>query len=233
MTLVIAHRGASFEAPENTLSSIKRAIALGVDCIEIDIHLTSDGIPVVIHDPTLQRTTNAQSSIRVEEITLEELKKLDAGSWFSSEFTGETIPTLAEVLSLNRQGIKLMIEIKKGIVQGSKLVNAILPHLPKNDPTIHLGSFELDIVEALQSTDYSLIGIVEEPENIQKFLDQGLSHLAIWSQILEPRLIETLHEKGVDVWVFTVDDIDKASFLRSIGVDGIITNHPRKISEGY
>ncbi len=94
--IIFAHRGASISAPENTLSAFELAVKLGARAIELDAMLSSDGIPVVIHDHTLERTTNGRGF--VSDFTCAELMKLDAGAWFSEEFTGERIPTLEQVL---------------------------------------------------------------------------------------------------------------------------------------
>jgi glycerophosphoryl diester phosphodiesterase len=99
-TRVIAHRGFSGVAPENTLVAIRRGIEIGADMAEIDVTLSKDGYVVVIHDETLDRTTNGTGP--VSDATLEELQRLDAGSWFAPEFAGEKIPTLGEVLDLVR-----------------------------------------------------------------------------------------------------------------------------------
>src|SRR5262245_13704174 len=100
MFTLIAHRGASSEEPENTLASIRRAIELSVDWVEIDVHLTRDLVPVVIHDSTTSRTTDSQKKLKIESSPLEILKQLDAGSWFHLRCKEERIPTLAEVLQL-------------------------------------------------------------------------------------------------------------------------------------
>lgn len=231
MTDIIAHRGFSAEAPENTLTAIKRAVELGVDCVEIDLHLSKDGVPVVIHDSALTRTTNIQRPMRVEHLTLEELKELDAGSWFSAEFAGEKIPTLQEVLSIDRGSTKLMLEIKKGLLPAKDISAQILSHISSPDPSIIIGSFEPEIVKAVQEAWPSLIGIVEEPPFINSFIELGIRHLAIWSKIIEPRLIQSLQEKGICVWVFTVDDSKIGKFLHSLGTDGIITNNPKKLQQ--
>lgn len=231
MTLLIAHRGVSYEAPENTLSAISRAIDLRTDWIEVDLHITKDGVPVVIHDSSLMRTTNNKDPVCVEDLTLAELKKLDAGSWFSPSFAGEQIPTLEEVLALDRKGVKLMLEIKKGRSSAEELCSKILSVLPSQDESIILGSFEPDIMSYLLTTKYSVIGIIEESRFIETFLQMGIKHLALWSKILEPRLTERLHEQGVMVWVFTVDDLKTAEFLKALGVDGIISNNPRFLRE--
>lgn len=109
---VIGHRGAAGYAPENTMVSFERGIALRADAIELDIHPTSDGELVVIHDPTLERTTNGHGL--VAQHTLAQLKELDAGSWFHPSFHNERIPTLIEVLSWARGRTRVVIEIKQG-----------------------------------------------------------------------------------------------------------------------
>lgn len=233
MTILIAHRGASSEAPENTLKAIKRAIDLRVEFIEMDLHITKDNVPVVIHDPKPTRTTNLKKPARVETLTLQELKKLDAGSWFSPAFAGETIPTLEEVLDLDFHGVQLMLEIKKSSLPVDELMSLIYAVLAKKRPSAILGSFEKEIVQSLLQSDYPVIGIIEKPEMIKTFLDMGLKHLALWSRIMEPGLVRTLQEQGVKIWVFTIDDCKKAQFLRSLGVDGIITNNPQKIRKGF
>lgn len=108
--VVIAHRGASAYHPENTMAAFRSAHEMGAEMIELDILLTKDGIPIAIHDETLERTTNGTGM--VAEFTLEELKELDAGSWFSKAHKGETIPSLEEVLEFAKGKIALNIEIK-------------------------------------------------------------------------------------------------------------------------
>jgi glycerophosphoryl diester phosphodiesterase len=110
--LAIAHRGFSGAAPENTLAAFKRAMEVGSDMIELDVHLSKDGQVVVIHDDTLKRTTSGMG--KVADFSLQELKRLDAGKWFGSRFFGEKIPTLNEVLELTRGKIPIHIELKEG-----------------------------------------------------------------------------------------------------------------------
>lgn len=109
---VIGHRGAAGYAPENTMVSFERGIALRADAIELDIHPTSDGELVVIHDPTLDRTTSGQGLVSAH--TLAEIQALDAGSWFDPSFRDERVPTLVEVLEWARGRTKVVIEIKQG-----------------------------------------------------------------------------------------------------------------------
>src|SRR5271156_1995633 len=109
--LLIAHRGASGHAPENTLAAFRKAIAQGVAFIETDLQLTRDTHLVAIHDDTVNRTTNGQGA--VHDLSLEEIRKLDAGSWFGSEFAGERIPTLEEILDFSKKNdVVFYLELK-------------------------------------------------------------------------------------------------------------------------
>ena len=108
--LIMGHRGAMGHAPENTMASFRKAVELGVEAIELDVHLSSDGKLVVIHDETLDRTTDGQGPVVAK--TLTELKALDAGSWYKPEFAGERIPTLEEVLDWARDRVPVVIEVK-------------------------------------------------------------------------------------------------------------------------
>lgn len=226
MLEIIAHRGASHEEPENTLSSMKRAIDLKVDYIELDVHLSADGVPVVIHDPTFCRTTNAEKGKEVRKTFLNEIKSLDAGAWFKGNNTNETVPTLEEVLNLPLGNIKLMIEIKEDIDQ--ELSSAVLD-LTKRYPHVEtiLGSFcphTLGYIQK-QNPEASLIGIAETHEEVTAFEQLELDHLALhYSLIMEGHQFS-----AKKIWCFTVDDHLIAQELAKKGVSGIITNHPKKI----
>ena len=127
MTKIFAHRGSKGTHPENTLASFREAVLVGSDGIELDVHLTKDGQLVVVHDETVDRTTNGTGEIR--NLTLAEIKAMDAGSWFKNDFAGEKIPTLDEVLhllkELNFNG-QLNIELKTDIIQYEGLVEKCL-----------------------------------------------------------------------------------------------------------
>jgi len=248
---IIAHRGASSSAPENTLSSIRKALSLEVDYIEIDVRLSNDGIPVVIHDESLVRTgriiTNDHSSAAhapfeianplVHELTLNEIKSYDVGSWFHDSYVGEPVPTLQEVLQENWLGTGLMIEIKECDQSPKVIVEAIfevlnnMPALPSN---LLIGSFCLEtITEVNKRLDPSkpiaqVIGIAESSDMIPQFLQNGASHIALCQSILTPDLVDRLNKQDVEVWTFTVDDHLFAKKLVSYGVSGIISNAPSK-----
>lgn len=231
--LRIAHRGASKVAPENTIAAVQEALFLGVDFVEVDARLSKDGIPVVIHDANVSRTTNLKKPLLVEDLTLKELKELDAGSWYSEQFKGEKIPTLEELVSIDFGVTGLMIEVKEGRTPVEVVAKNIMKSLKNRNCAISIGSFSKKIVETLipLAENCVVMGIIEKADNIAGFVEMGLKRLAIWYRLIDRSLIQALHEKNIEVWTFTVDDIKKAQFLNAIGIDGIITNNPKKLSE--
>jgi glycerophosphoryl diester phosphodiesterase len=235
MLKIIAHRGASKEAPENTLSAIKMALEIGVDYIELDVHLSLDEVPLVIHDARLGRTVKGNVLQKVAHLTLEELKTLDAGSWFAPHFSQERISTLQEVLSLDRQSTGLMIEVKKGYTPTETLVSSIGRTLLKQPHSIMenvcIGSLYFPILAEFrnQFPFIPLIGIVEKENLLPDFQQLNLTRYAFWYKLINPYLNKKLQDEGAQVWAFTVDDVKIAKFLHSIHTNGIITNDPRKL----
>lgn len=233
MVDLIAHRGASSEAPENTLSAIQAAANLSVDYIEIDIRLSKEGIPIVIHDSTLLRTTNCLKSLSVSKIFLEEISSHDAGFWFSPIFKGEKVPTLKDVLNLDLGKSGLMLEIKKGPYLPQKMADAVLDVLKNHAPQslkYKIGSFDLSILEAFKQRGFhSLIGIIDSKKMLKYFIESSFKHLAIWHKLISPPLIQFLHVHSTLVWSFTLDEPSAVAPLLKGNLDGIITNKPRLI----
>lgn len=228
MLKLIAHRGASAQAPENTLSAFRQALEIGVDAIELDVRLTQDGVPVIFHDAFINRTTNANLHKRIDQMTLQELHKLDAGSWFDKKYAGEKIPTLEDFFSLERGSTGLMIEIKEGRQPPKEMVASILQRVPQQ-PNISLGSFSLEIVDELlkQNTRHTIVGIIEKAAMTDAFMDRKLRRLVFWYKMIDPMLVQRLH--GTEIWAFTVNTLRVAEFLKAIHIDGLITNHPHII----
>ncbi len=230
--LKIAHRGASGEAPENTIVSFQRAIAQGTDVIETDARLSEDREIVLIHDETVERTTDGRG--KVSQLTLKEIKNLDAGSWFGKEFSGEKIPTLSEALEVIRGRTKLNIEFKgKDPLLVPKVTNLLKE--------------EGFIKEAiLSSFDYSFI---EEAKRLEPRITTGLLFATPsqrgksfpywkWADLILPRynliskkLVEKVHGEGLKVIVWTVDEPEKIKRLIDLGVDGIASNYPALLTE--
>lgn len=235
---IIAHRGASAEAPENTLSSFRTAISLGVDFVEFDVRLCKDGIPILFHDPTLARITRVRYAPHLHKMQLVHIRKVDAGFHFNESFKGELIPTLEQALNLEWEGTGTMIELKLARELPEKLVKNVfdvMNAVKKLPPKIVMGSFSLDIISLLleqQKTSrfpFEVIGIIEKVPMIQAFINLGVKHLALWHRIINPLMIKELNERNITVWTFTVDKTKLAKKLISLSVNGIITNNPRSM----
>src|SRR6266550_1457246 len=171
--LVIAHRGASGNAPENTLAAFKKAVALGAPFIETDLQLSRDAHFVAIHDATVNRTTNGQGA--VHDLTLAELRRLDAGSWFGSEFAGEHIPTLEEILDFaKKHDVVFYLELKPSGSWGGE--HALISSLRESGEirrTVVI-SFDAAILDAVRKIEPTLmIGLLYDG-NIEKPIDRAL-----------------------------------------------------------
>lgn len=233
----IAHRGVSSEAPENTLIAFRIAIEMGVDFFELDVQLSSDGIPIVIHDSSLERTTNFSNPTPVSHLSASELKALDAGSWFDPQFHGEQIPTLQEVLDLPRKQTGIMLEIKITPIDPEKIVQAVLQVLSSSNISskspILIASFSRAILEEVRKAapDQPLIGLADDESGLKALIDNRFNHLCPEESLLSPKVIKNLRSSGLCVWTFTVDDPKRAEELRLAGIDGIVTNRPRELKD--
>jgi glycerophosphoryl diester phosphodiesterase len=239
-TQIIAHRGASKEAPENTLAAIKRAISLKVDYVEIDVRLSKEGIPVLLHDPSAARMIGVKKTPLIHQLPLVQIQELDVGQRFGHAFIGEKIPTLWEALSLDWNHTGLMIEIKECPQHPKILVDAVLAvitQMKKPLPHVIIGSFSIEIIKEVQQhlADFTfpmgIIGIIEKLEKLTPFIEQGVKHVALWYRLITPNLVHSLKEQGIAIWTFTVDDITMAKNLISSGINGIISNDPQMMIE--
>jgi len=225
---IIAHRGFSSKAPENTLSAIEKALQLGVDMIEIDVHLTSDNQIVVIHDDTLDRTTNGRGKVVSKNLAY--LKQLDAGSWFHHSFNSEKIPTLDEVLSLVDGKAVVLIEMKGDtniypelpVLLAKKLIDA-----QAFDWCI-AQAFEIKLIDKLYrfAPTISCFYLIEN-EAIH-FNQQNYFYKAINPNfdLLDDELVNNLHDNGLKTFPYTVNKKEDMLKLINFNVDGIITDYP-------
>jgi glycerophosphoryl diester phosphodiesterase len=142
--IVVGHRGWLQKYPENTLTGFSAAIALGVDAIELDVYLTKDDRLVVIHDQDTDRTTGVPGSVR--DMTLDEIRRLDAGRWFSSEFTGERIPTLDEVMELAAGKVALAVEVKPPGGTSGRLCEKLIPLVKSYPDDVVVHSFDANFL---------------------------------------------------------------------------------------
>lgn len=171
--VIIGHRGAAALAPENTLSSFKAAFEVGAEVVEMDVQRTKDGHLVIMHDDTVDRTTNGHGSIK--DLTLEEIKKLDAGAWFSDKFKGEKVPTFEEVVSWAKGKVKLDIEIKKSL-QYPGIEKEIIEILKKNDfeKNVLITSFDRTCIQNVNNLSPSIeTGVLLHPDPLVKALKIG------------------------------------------------------------
>src|SRR5208282_5830658 len=190
--LLIAHRGASGHAPENTLAAFRKAVALGVHFIETDLQLTRDTRLVAIHDDTVDRTTNGHGA--VHDLTREELRKLDAGSWFGSEFTGERIPTLEEILEFaKKHDVVFYLELKPGGSWGGE--HALITALRNSGEIARtvVISFDAAILAAVRKIEPTLMtgllyeGQLDDP--LDKALEIGARQVAVRGDLVTPWLL--------------------------------------------
>jgi len=235
----IAHRGASGygHAPENTLAAFRKAIEIGVDAVECDVQCTKDGQVVVIHDSTLNRTTDKRGVI--QKLTLDEVKEADAGSSFDPIFKGERIPTLREVLEVAKGKVTAVVEIKQENIS-DKVIKEI-ESMGSVEESV-LISFHASALKDAQEINPSipralLIGgskwvkrVSVAVELVQKAFEVGANTLDLSSKIITPGLVQKSHRREVDVWAWTVDDEEEMKELVSMGVDGITSNYPDRLN---
>lgn len=246
--LRIAHRGASSRAPENTLAAFKEAVRLGADLVECDVHLSADDVPVIIHDDTVERTTNGKGAVAT--LPCARLRRLDAGAWFSSRFRGERIPTLEEALEWARGRCGLNLEIKGP--SGRRRAGAAGAGGAAGLPQVALA-----VARALRRTGF------REPVIVSSFSPQALraarahmphvrlGHLASRSlrglraahrvlglyavhphvRLAASRRVRLAHRLGLLVLFWTVNDLPLMRRLLALGSDGLMTDDPALFQE--
>ncbi|SFD80195.1 glycerophosphoryl diester phosphodiesterase [Paenibacillus catalpae] len=226
-----AHRGASAYAPENTMAAFERGLACGADLIELDVQLTKDGEVVVFHDLTVDKTTNGHGPLH--DYTLAELRALDAGSWFSKDFTGELVPTLEEVLAWARDRIRLSIELK----QPADREDPALAHRTARLVAEHgmngqaqIMSFRHDLVKAVRDMNADVLTAAicarEVDKPIELLEELGAQILNTPLQFLSKDRVSQLHDRGFYVYGSMSDDPAVFVQLMAMGVDAMDTNVP-------
>ena len=227
--LNIAHRGASGTFPENTLSAFRAAIDAGADMCELDVQLTRDGAVVVIHDDTVERTTDGKGE--VAKLTLEELKRLDAGVKFKGgAIKGERIPTLDEVFEITGGKCGLNIELKAAGVE-NQVAQIMQARNAFGDSIV--SSFDWDYLKKIQQLHFNIrVGLLAE----EKPVDLMMNAVAMRAHSINPRwdmvtadLCKAAHERGLMVYTWTVDADARMRALIECGVDGIMTNYPERL----
>ena len=232
IVLVDAHRGASVSFPENTLAAFEAGIASGADSVEFDVQMSADGIAVVIHDDTVDRTTNGEGA--VSGLTLVELQFLDAGSWMAPSFAGEKIPALDEALTLLARYVRLNMELKSAEPKLAELaIEAIERHgLHRR---LMVSSFHLQhlltLKERLPEVRTNYLLEEELPADFWQTEGRMIDSIGIQWEHASAEIVADLREHGRPTWVWTVDDPQQAVRLATMGVEAITTNDPTLILE--
>lgn len=244
--IVIAHRGASAYAPENTLAAFREARQRGADMVELDVRQTADGEFVAVHDETLRRTTDARHVFprrrpwRVADFTMAEIRRLDAGSWFDARFSGERVPTLEEALwALRAHGLGALVELKPYWRD---------PALPRRlagclagDPYWHADSRLV-----VQSFNRGAMRELSEylPSTRRAVLTKSYSgfaarRVAEYAQMINPHFVRVsasyvryVHSLGLSVFSWTANSDSAIRRVISSGVDGVISDYPDRVARG-
>lgn len=230
---VIAHRGASAYAPENTMAAFRLAAEMGVNFIETDLQLTRDSKLVAFHDAQLGRTTKGQGLIR--EHTLAELRELDAGSWFDPKFAGEKIPTLEEIIAFAREkDVVFYLEVKAGDTWGVE--HALVSALWQAKEVAHAAvlSFELSALANVRRQEPTLISgyLFDEPkaDAIAEAVRVGARQIAPNHRLLTKELVSAAHAAYLQVVTWTVNDPEEMRAALSTGVNGVMTDYPDRLT---
>ena len=230
---VFGHRGAMGYAPENTMASFRRAVELGVDAVELDVHLTADDAVVVIHDPFLERTTNGRGAVRAH--TLDQVRELDAGAHFGPEFAGERVPTLGEVLAWARERCVVDVEIKGGPAPYPGIAERVVELLTEHamlDRSIVI-SFDHPTVRRVKSLAPGLAtGVLYSCRPIDPVALAGAAAadalLPHWSYCAAED-VERAHAAGLSVHPWATSEAGEIRALLAMGVDSIASNHPDRV----
>ncbi len=231
--LVIGHRGSSATEPENTMPSFRACWSAGVDWIETDVQPAADGVPVLFHDDTLDRTTDGSGPLR--DRTAADLAGLDAGSWFAGHATG--IPTLADLLIALPPDGRVLLEIKGPHTDAE--LDTLLAVIAGSGAAdrVRLQSFEVDVLQRLRAADPDVwLGLLREdldddPVTLCRELRMSSYHPEATALLAAPALVGTLHAAGLSVVVWTSNDATEWDVLTVLGVDGIITDRPGELRD--
>ena len=234
----IAHRGASSYAPENTFAAYDKALAMGVNHVELDVHLTRDDHIVVIHDDTVDRTTEAHG--HVSDFTLDELRSLDAGSWFAPEYEGERIRSLGETLERYKGKLHFHIEIKQREVAGGlarRTIDMVRGYGLTDSVTIT--SFRKEWLEEAAAYDSTLpkgwlvpMGNVPWDDSIiQQSKELGLTQVCPRADLTTPELVDRIRAEGFVVRCHGLFNEELMRHAVDVGADGATVNFPDKMAE--
>ena len=230
MTLNIAHRGASAYAPENTMAAFEKAVELGADVLELDLHLTRDNELVVIHDDSLDPTTDGRGP--VHRRSLKDRKRLDAGLWFGQDFAGQRIPMLDEVLDRFAGKVPLALEIKAGSTFFPGIEEEVVSVLRRHSAIEHsaVASFDhyaLRRVKEIEPALRTAALLVGRPVSLSAIAGPGRADaIALEASLVTRTEVEACRAAGLQLVVWVVNEPAQMRYFIDLGVDGIITDRP-------
>ena len=233
---IASHRGGGATAPENTLPAITAALAAGFDYVEVDVALTADRHPVLMHDATLDRTTDGHGPVAAH--TLEQLRALDAGSWFDARFAGTRIPTLAEFLDVLAASPQRAIVEFKGEWDAAAVHAAIAELSARGlERRVAIASFDartLALAEATSEVVPRLLILKHVPDDVvSAAAEAGVRGLIVDRKavLARPGLVDVLHAAGVRLVVYTLNKDAQWDAMTALGVDGIVTDDPGTLAQ--
>jgi glycerophosphoryl diester phosphodiesterase len=234
--MVVAHRGFSGSAPENTMIAFKKGMEAGSDMIELDVRFSKEGEVVVIHDETLERTTTGNG--KVIEKTISELKNLDAGAKFHSSFSGEKIPTLREVLQLAYRRVPVNIELKIGNYERWTILDLADRALREVEMAgmvdqVVFSSFDPIALERVLKKNQAVpvAYLYNKPWNSPREVTEGrpFSTLTCRKTVLTRENISRAHQEGIRIGVYTLNTEEEMEKFIDLKVDAIITDYPDRL----
>ena len=221
-------------APENTLAAVRLALKQGVDYVEFDIQMTKEGTPILFHDTLIEDPRCVSRFCFVQELSLQDLAAIDVGVQFSEAFRSTSIPTFEEVLALQTGQTGYFIEIKsRGKVAAADLSRLVALLRASSLPrTSVIGSLQPAVTAQLKEAalPLRLVGIAATEADIETFLSQQVDILAVRHQHLSLAAIARLHQLGLEVWGWVIDDFSHAQELVGWGLDGVITNNSARFA---
>ncbi len=234
-TAVVAHRGASGDAPENTLAAVSRALELGADWIELDVRLSADGRAVLVHDADVERTSDGTGL--VAELDFATLRELDVGSWFDARFADERVPSVEETAALAGDAAGLMLDLK--LAGAGAAIASDLAAAGFDLDRVLVGAWDdaqlADATEHLEGATMLFIGEVPEGATDTSWIDalaeKGYEALSLSWEGVTSEVLTRAHAFGLDVHVWTVNERGDMERVVEAGVDGVITDQPALLVE--
>ena len=233
----IAHRGASGLAPENTMAAFAKALEIGVDAVELDVQSSAEGEAVVIHDATLDRTTDRAGRIR--DLSYAAIRQADAGNHFGPEFTGERVPLLSEALDLVCRSAVVVVEIKD-----RRAIPAVVSAIDRTDTAqnvvvisfhpltlLEFRSLQLRIPAGFLSGDRQADSSrAKALECVHRANEHGAGLLDVVHGMIDQEFAYEVRRRGMALWTWTVDEVEQMRQLVALGVQGITSNYPDRFS---